>query len=71
MSNRVVFTNVFTVQGVDVSANPYVEMMGIWHMFLKSFGGLGPEDKIMLVMDEATHAFMRGTGRWTTFSRAW
>jgi len=70
MSNRVVFTNVFTVQGVDVSANPYVEMMGIWHMFLKSFGGLGPEDKIMLVMDEATHAFMRGTGEVDDFLKS-
>ena len=70
MSNRVVFTNVFTVQGVDVSANPYVEMMGIWHMFLKSFGGLGPEDKIMLVMDEVTHAFMRGTGEVDDFLKS-
>ena len=54
MSNVCVFTNVFTVQGMDVSANPYVEMLGIWHMFLKSFGGLKEEDKVMLLMDEAT-----------------
>ena len=43
MSHRVVFTNVFTVKGLDVSGNPYVEMLGIWHLFLKSFGGLGPD----------------------------
>ena len=70
MSNRIVFTNVFTVKGVDVSANPYVEMMGIWHLFLKSFGGLGPEDKIMLVMDEVTHAFIRGTGEVDDFLKS-
>jgi len=70
MSHRVVFTNVFTVKGADVSANPYVEMMGIWHLFLKSFGGLGPEDKIMLVMDEATHAFLRGTGEVDDFLKS-
>lgn len=70
MSNRIVFTNVFTVKGNDVSANPYVEMMGIWHLFLKSFGGLGAEDKIMLVMDEATHAFIRGTGEVDDFLKS-
>jgi len=70
MSNRIVFTNVFTVKGFDVSANPYVEMMGIWQLFLKSFGGLGPEDKIMLVMDEATHAFIRGTGEVDDFLKS-
>jgi hypothetical protein len=70
MSNRIVFTNLFTVKGTDVSANPYVEMMGIWQLFLKSFGGLGPEDKIMLVMDEVTHAFLRGTGEVDDFLRS-
>lgn len=70
MSHRVVFTNVFTIKGLDVSGNPYVEMLGIWHLFLKSFGGLGPDDKIMLVMDEATHAFMRGTGEIDDFLKS-
>ena len=70
MSNVCVFTNVFTVQGMDVSANPYVEMLGIWHMFLKSFGGLKEEDKVMLLMDEATYAFMRGTGEVDDFLKS-
>jgi len=70
MSNVCVFTNVFTVQGMDVSANPYVEMLGIWHMFLKSFGGLKEEDKVMLLMDEVTHAFMRGTGEVDNFLKS-
>ena len=60
--DTVIFTNVFTLSGQDPSKNRYVEMLGIWYLFLKSFGGLTEKDQVMLLMDEATHAFMRGTG---------
>ena len=78
MSNLCVFTNVFTVKGTDVSANSYVEMLGIWHTFLKSFGGLansadssgGLAHNIVLLMDDVTHAFMRNTGEVDDFLKS-
>jgi len=59
---RIIFTNVFTLSGQDPSKNKYVEMLGIWYLFLKSFGGLAEGDRIMLLMDEVTHDFIKRTG---------
>jgi hypothetical protein len=57
-----VFTNLFTVAGKDPSANEYIEMLGIWYMFLTSFGKLTPEDSIVVQMDEVTYNFIKNTG---------
>jgi len=57
-----VFTNLFTIVGKDPSANEYVEMLGIWYMFLTSFGKLTPEDSVVIQMDEVTYEFIKNTG---------
>jgi hypothetical protein len=57
-----VFTNLFTVAGKDPSANEYIEMLGIWYMFLTSFGKLTPDDSVIVQMDEATYNFIKSTG---------
>jgi hypothetical protein len=57
-----VFTNLFTVAGKDPSANEYIEMLGIWYMFLTSFGKLTPEDSVVVQMDEVTFNFIKNTG---------
>jgi hypothetical protein len=57
-----VFTNLFTIVGKDPSANEYVEMLGIWYMFLTSFGKLTPEDSVVVQMDEVTYNFIKNSG---------
>ena len=57
-----VYTNLFTLAGRKMTNNKYIEMLGIWYMFLKKHGGLGPEDTVLINMDKATYAFMKGTG---------
>lgn len=36
----VVFTNLFTLDGQDPSANQYLNMFAIWYQFVRRFGGL-------------------------------
>lgn len=36
----VVFTNIFTLDGQDPSANQYLNMFAIWYQFVSRFGGL-------------------------------
>jgi len=62
-----VFTNLFTVSGKDVSANEYIEMLGIWYMFLTSFGKLTPEDSVVVQMDNVTFDFIKNTGEVNDF----
>ena len=57
-----VFTNLFTVSGKDPSTNEYIEMLGIWYMFLTSFGKLTPDDSVVVQMDEVTYNFIKKTG---------
>jgi hypothetical protein len=62
-----VFTNLFTVAGKDPSVNEYIEMLGIWYMFLTSFGKLTPEDSVVVQMDEVTFNFIKNTGEVNDF----
>ena len=62
-----VFTNLFTVVGKDPSVNEYTEMLGIWYMFLTSFGKLTPDDSVIIQMDETTFNFIKNTGEVNDF----
>lgn len=63
------YTNIFTLAGSEPSKNKYLEMLGIWYTFLKRFSGLtlgkegqGSIDKVYILMDDVTHAYLRSTG---------
>jgi hypothetical protein len=57
-----VYTNLFTLAGRAPVDNKYIEMMGIWYLFLKQHGGLMDGDNIIIQMDRVTHDFIKGTG---------
>ena len=60
------YTNIFTLAGSEPSKNKYLEMLGIWYTFLKRFSGLtlnkDSQDKVYILMDDVTHAYLRSTG---------
>jgi hypothetical protein len=62
-----VFTNLFTLAGRAPTENKYIEMLGIWYLFLRSHGGLVDGDSIVVQMDRATFDFMKGTGEVNDF----
>ena len=57
-----VYTNLFTLKDTLMTENRYIEMLGIWYLFLKSHGGLVDGDSIIIQIDKATYEFMKGTG---------
>jgi len=62
-----VYTNLFTLAGKAPIENKYIEMLGIWYLFLKQHSGLVDGDSIMIQMDKATYEFIKGTGEVNDF----
>ena len=54
----IVYTVLFTLVGKDPAENRYVEMFYIWLTYLLKNGGLGPTDKISIILDKPTIDFI-------------
>ena len=54
----IVYTVLFTLVGKDPAENRYVEMFYIWLTHLLKNGGLGPSDKICIILDKPTIDFI-------------
>ena len=54
----IVYTVLFTLVGKDPAENRFVEMFYIWRTYLLKNGGLGPTDKISIILDKPTIDFI-------------
>ena len=54
----IVYTVLFTLVGKDPAENRYVEMFYIWLTHILKNGGLGPTDKISIILDKPTIDFI-------------
>lgn len=60
-----VYTTLFSLVGKEPSANKYISMFYIWFSYLKRYAGLGPNDCVGIIVDEATFDFMNSDGNQT------
>lgn len=54
----IIYTLLFTLVGKDPAENRYIEMFYIWLSYVFRYAGLGPGDKVCILLDEKTLAQM-------------